>query len=372
MPLFLESFLTKYALIKNTKKPRYFYQYLDKLYLTYPITGSIIIRNLWKLGSYKDYLYLIKYSTNPALIEILYSFFQSKISDPKVCRYFPRENSRIDKSINFVDKFCTTLFPNVKNKFQKRKMYRKMLVSYRPPNADLTSLSIFKLMKCYKKTPPNIFHPILRSKLLILNIWQFGRHLYRYKGSNMVIRDVFESVLLENMPKFQTELNELSLYHPEKHLLLDTSVDMEPYKIYYLMIIIVNGYKSIRINFRSEYVIRFGNGSGGVSGQCSDPLLSPSPWDIISKIDENILPSSSLYPIEGCFIITNKPCDLLHFSPASFHKHNGRGQIKTNIGLINKICDNPAIYIELYLVKCFFFLVIFVICEVIFVYKFCC
>lgn len=133
----VKNYLEKNYTKKRPKKNNEFYYNLATLYNYYPKTIFNILNELPRLGYWKDYFYLLEFSKNPKLDNLIYKkLYDTLITDIEnlqnkqpistLGKWMPTEKSHFDKMFNFVDKFNAILFPHIK-KFTARAKYRKLL-----------------------------------------------------------------------------------------------------------------------------------------------------------------------------------------------------------------------------------------------------
>ena len=107
------------------------------IYNLYPNTIIDILDNIPKLGYYKDYFHILKFSKNDSLNNYIYNLVVKQLKldmeniDKKkeistLGKWLPREKSKINKNCGFVDKFNKLFFPDIIDENAARRKYRLM------------------------------------------------------------------------------------------------------------------------------------------------------------------------------------------------------------------------------------------------------
>jgi len=362
----IHSLLSKYVLIKRGKKSDMFYIDLVNMYQEYPKTCCMIIRNLYKLGCWQDYYYLLRHVTNIELKNYIYTFLHSQLlkqnekKKGNISRWLPREKSRFDIKLNFVDEFCLRAYPNVSNKFKRRNLYRKMNAKL-CKDMDLIVFNIGKpeshhkanlrtLIRYYDRLDPNS-KSLLVEKLSNISIFTFGKLLIKKTANKKLFIQAFN----DNIDKFRQELTELNLYHPTLMPLLDTSIGMAPYLINAYMIIFVNDYNKISINFKQPYIVTLDK----------DMNL----YDKVDLLTANLMPSSKLHESNNMFVLSNRQSDAQNPTNKYWQIDTTPKvkKVKLNTRLIDHIATHDTVYREIYLLKHVFW-VILLLCGIIIVH----
>ena len=116
---------------RKPKKSNKLYINLCNIYNLYPNLIENILNDISKLGYYKDYFHILYFSTNYKLNNYIYNLVISQIKSDlenlepgkkisTLGKWLPSEGSKINKKINFIDKF-NSLFWEKENKFTLRK-----------------------------------------------------------------------------------------------------------------------------------------------------------------------------------------------------------------------------------------------------------
>jgi|688.fasta_scaffold239712_2 hypothetical protein len=124
---------------KNRKAKKDYKLYINivNIYSHYPETIKELLDNIPSLGYYKDYFYILMFSKNDDLNEYIYNIVINQINNDlnnlkenkeisTLGKWLPRENHKINKNCNFIDKFTEKLYPNITDPMSRRKKYRKM------------------------------------------------------------------------------------------------------------------------------------------------------------------------------------------------------------------------------------------------------
>ncbi len=123
--------------IRRSKKNTQIYLNLCKIYEIYPNTIHQILDNIPKLGYFKDYFFLLFFSKNENMNQYIYNIIVKTMTNDinnlasgkeisTLGKWLPREKSSINKQCNFIDKFNKMFFPEIKNKIEARRQYRKL------------------------------------------------------------------------------------------------------------------------------------------------------------------------------------------------------------------------------------------------------
>lgn len=122
---------------RRPKKDYKLYINICKIYNLYPKTIMELLNNIPSLGYYKDYFYILMFSRNVTLDDHIYDIvidqlhqdlnnLKNKQPISTIGKWLPRENSKINKQCNFIDKFNKLFYPNATDKFNARRRYRKL------------------------------------------------------------------------------------------------------------------------------------------------------------------------------------------------------------------------------------------------------
>ncbi|GAG49459.1 unnamed protein product, partial [marine sediment metagenome] len=110
---------------------------LCRLYEHYPQTITEIIKNIPTLGYWKDYFFILKFSRNKELTRLIYNIIIKKLrvdinkynqgqSISSLAKWLPREGSKLEKRINFIDTVNQELYPKC-NRITARKKHRQLV-----------------------------------------------------------------------------------------------------------------------------------------------------------------------------------------------------------------------------------------------------
>lgn len=122
---------------RKAKKDYKLYINICKIFNIYPETIKELLDNIPTLGYYKDYFYVLMFSRNEELDNHIYDIVINQINsdlqnlkDKKeistIGKWLPRENCKINKQCNFIDKFNVRFYPDINDKFTARRRYRKL------------------------------------------------------------------------------------------------------------------------------------------------------------------------------------------------------------------------------------------------------
>src|SRR6266567_1453470 len=128
---FIKSYLEKEFRFRRTKKNKALYINVSIIFQEYPDTIKEILDNILSLGYYKDYFYVLMFSRNPELDQYIYGIIIGQLrydqinlkNNKKIStlgKWLPREDSKINKKCNFIDKFNKIFFPNITDLFAAR------------------------------------------------------------------------------------------------------------------------------------------------------------------------------------------------------------------------------------------------------------
>jgi hypothetical protein len=121
---------------KRPKKNNKLYINICKIYDSYPGTVKELLDNIPTLGYYKDYFYIYNYSKNDDLNEYILNLVIKQLNQDldnlkqnkeisTIAKYFPRENSKLNKNNSFIAAFCERYYPGLQI-YSARKKYRKL------------------------------------------------------------------------------------------------------------------------------------------------------------------------------------------------------------------------------------------------------
>lgn len=162
---------------RRPEKDPKLYINICKIYTTYPDTIKELLDNINKLGYYKDYFHILKYSKQPDLSNYIFDLVTTQIATDIINmknktnittlgKYLPREKSKLNIKINFIDRFNETIFPN-QNQFTARKNYRKLKTEF---NKYLGTLESKLSTKQYEDINYNkVSHYALSRNLTVIN-----------------------------------------------------------------------------------------------------------------------------------------------------------------------------------------------------------
>ncbi len=154
----VQLYITKSFSKRKPKKSNKLYINICNIYNFYPNLIENILTNIPKLGYYKDYFHILYFSNNYQLNNYIYNAVIVQITSDitnlqnngrisTLGKWLPSEGSRINRKINFIDKFAA-LFWGKANKFTLRKQYRKLKTQI---NQKLGTLESLMNTKQYEK-----------------------------------------------------------------------------------------------------------------------------------------------------------------------------------------------------------------------------
>lgn len=122
---------------RRPEKDTKLYINICRIHEKYPDTIKELLDNIPKLGYYKDYFHILKHSArNEGLTNYIFDLVITQIKEDitnmekngrisTLGKYLPREKSKVNIKINFIDRFCEVVFPG-SNQFTARRKYRKL------------------------------------------------------------------------------------------------------------------------------------------------------------------------------------------------------------------------------------------------------
>lgn len=366
----LDKLLNDYVLIKRGKKPDIFYKKLQELYEVHPKTCLLIVRKLHKLGCWQDYFYLLRNIQNEELKRFIYTFLhnqllrQDRTRKGNISRWLPREKSRFDIKLNFVDTYCEYFYPDIANKFTRRTVYRKFnsklckemnLIVFNIGNPETHNKGTLRmLIKHYDRLDDNSKQQLV-DKLSNTSIFTFGKLMIKKNADKKLFMLVFKN----NIAKFRQELIDSNLYHPTNIPLLDTSISMAPYLLNAYMIIFVNDYNRVAINFRRSYFVDFDE--------------NMNIYDKIDVLNANLMPSDRIYQNNNNFVLSNK-LDIPEIVGNNYWKIDNTpsvAKVKVNTKVINYIVNHDDVYKELHFIRHIYGMMVILIGIIITYYLLC-
>lgn len=195
---FIKSYLEKEFRFRRTKKNKALYINISIIFHKYPDTIKEILNNIPLLGYYKDYFYILMFSRNPELDQYIYGIIyrqlredQSNLRNNKkistLGKWLPREDSKINKKCNFIDKFSEIFFPNSFDVYAARRKYRLMKTAL---NAELGTIESKLCTKQFSSIDyANVAPYALKKKMHIIQKHQESKIKY----------DEYRIALLKNM-----------------------------------------------------------------------------------------------------------------------------------------------------------------------------
>lgn len=208
--------ITEFFKKPGPKKSNNFYKKIVMLYKSFPKTIRDLINRVNDWGYYNDLIYILNASKNESLNKYIYSYIHKllkrdynkyliKNKTSTLAKWLPREKSKINKRLNFVDTLSKLLYPKIANKIQKRKKYRKLVSEL---NKYLNTAEVHFCNKDYDKIDPkNISLKTMRGNIKTIM-------------ENNECKDKFSDHLMKMYAKFP-------LYKIVKFMLNDKITDLE-------------------------------------------------------------------------------------------------------------------------------------------------
>lgn len=226
----VQNYLEYSLKFRKPKKSFKFYINITKIFDYYPKLIKNILDNIPKLGYYKDYFYILSFCRNSELSEYIFKLIIQQLDQDiqnynnfkeisTLGKWLPREKSRLDKKINFVDKFNSKFFPNHQIN-TARKKYRQLKSKL---NKRLGTLEVNLCSKNYKinfdKVSPYslkknmvnlIKHPEIKSDLNKYNYNQLSKlnlsDFINKITTEPVDLEIINKIWSENQDKYLLEL----------------------------------------------------------------------------------------------------------------------------------------------------------------------
>jgi len=282
---------------RKPEKPVWFYVNICILYKKYPETIEEILDKINILGYYKDYIHILKVCNNNELIERIYqriakiylndlNNYKNKKPITTISKWLPRETSKINKQINFVDKFTEYIYPNY-DKIKRRTIYRKnnselnkhlgtvevFICSNKLEEIDFYKMSEIALKRYYNKFITNEktktkFITFLYDKYLNMSIYNIIKKFIKGEfddiqkkliqkiwniNSNKYIEDAFKGIEEIKNKIMKSENNIIILDIPTT---IYNSPILVKLILTILVIIEINNNNKIIINSKNPYEIK--------------------------------------------------------------------------------------------------------------------
>lgn len=119
------------------EKSKKLYINICKIYDKYPKTIEKVLDNIPTLGYYKDYFHIMLFSRNRQMDNYIINIVVDQLDKDMRCikegkeistlgKWLPRENCKMNKRTNFIDRFNYVFYPDVEDVNAARRKYRKM------------------------------------------------------------------------------------------------------------------------------------------------------------------------------------------------------------------------------------------------------
>jgi len=195
---FIKSYLEREFRFSRTKKNKALYININIIFQKYPDTIKEILNNIPLLGYYKDYFYILMFSRNPELDQYIYNIIHTQLKEDQsnlkknkkistLGKWLPREDSKINKKCNFIDKFSEIFFPNSFDVYAARRKYRLMKTELNKELGTIESKLCTKQFSSinYAKVAPYA----LKKKM----------HIIQKHEESKIKYDEYQLALLKNM-----------------------------------------------------------------------------------------------------------------------------------------------------------------------------
>ena len=235
---------------RRPKKDYKVYINLANMYEHQPELVKEILLNINKLGYYKDYIWILSFSKNEKLNNFILNLILDQIEQDlennrnrktisTLAKWLPRENSKLDKKIGFVDKFINEFYPDME-KFKAKRRYRKMKTML---NNKLGTLEAKLCTKQYDKIDfKKVSHLALKRNMNTLNkneeckirFDKFTFEKYcQYSLSNFICecskeivdKELMKKVWENNINKYMLEIPYLNKHIENSIGIFDLSMD---------------------------------------------------------------------------------------------------------------------------------------------------
>lgn len=199
----VRDYITKSFNKRRPQKSKFVYINLSEIYCFFPKLVTEILDNIGQLGYYKDYFHILSYSLTDNLNDYIYTKVASQINDDLVKlgkkreistlgKWLPSENSKINRKINFIDKFNVVFFkdtvPNINSGFTKftlRKKYRQIKTKI---NQYLGTLETLMSLKEYDKVNLNKVSPnaLKRHKHHLMQVPEMRKKINEFELDKLI------------------------------------------------------------------------------------------------------------------------------------------------------------------------------------------
>lgn len=261
---------------RRTKKPFQVYKKIVKFYEQYPETIKEVVKNICKLGYWKDCFLLLlaaKALTRNNTVQKLdefnsftYNFlidtldadvinFKKNQNITTLAKWLPREDSSFDRKLDFIDTFMNIACPDMTNVFSKRAKYRKTLTTL---NKRIGTAEV----KMCEKNPTEIdFHMIgpiciknnkdrlltndickekIKEALFLryneMNLWKLMKIIY-YQKLHELDQIIIEKVWKRNYDRYIRDLQRsVGIDVTNSQLLIDLSSSIFSNKLIYFIV----------------------------------------------------------------------------------------------------------------------------------------
>ncbi len=191
---------------RRPKKCSWLYMNIANIYGVFPAVIEDILNNLPRLGYYKDYFHILSFSKNNKLDDYIYNIVIRQLNDDlknlkskkpvsTLGKWLPSEGSKINKKINFIDKFNAIFWEQPLNKkltkFTLRKKYRQMKTML---NEHIGTLESLMCIKGYDKINLNKVSPnaLKKHKHHLVGHTELSQKINEYELDKLIKMNLFE------------------------------------------------------------------------------------------------------------------------------------------------------------------------------------
>lgn len=217
----IKVFLLEQFADRKSMKKKVFYKNVSTYYEKYPNLIIEILDNFPKLGYWKDFLLVLKYTDNQDLINYIYNLlvdqykqdlanYKEKKNITTLAKWLPRQKSSFDVELNFVDNFNKILYPTyttIRARVCYRKHISKMCKYLEVPEQYICSKEYEKInfskvtdnfvTKYHEKLLTNVpdnLEAYVIQKFTNMNLWKFVRTI---TNRNKKFDDFYKKIIQE-------------------------------------------------------------------------------------------------------------------------------------------------------------------------------
>jgi hypothetical protein len=227
----IKNYITKSFNRKKTRKSNKLYINLCNIYELYPAFVENILDNMPNIGYYKDYFHILSFSNNYKLNNYIYSIVIKQVTEDldnlkinkqisTIGKWLPKEGSKIDRKIKFVDKFNVLVWGKSSlSKFHFRKKYRQMRSML---NEKLGTLESLMCTKQYDKIDLNkvSMNAVQRHKTHLLTHPEMVPKYHEFQVNKLTNMNLFDFVKEIGSPNYDGEIMEQVWNEQNYHVLI--------------------------------------------------------------------------------------------------------------------------------------------------------